>query len=81
MRASLAVALREYNGRASQYRHVFDAGVRIIFNYSEGLRDTREQCTVHTSNPAVELLHAVVIPPRLRLMNLVLAAGGIKLTS
>jgi NADH/NAD ratio-sensing transcriptional regulator Rex len=59
MRASLAVALREYNGRASQYRHVFDAGVRIIFNYSEGLLDVPSDVTVHTSNPAVELLHAL----------------------
>jgi NADH/NAD ratio-sensing transcriptional regulator Rex len=36
-----------------------DAGVRIIFNYSEGLLDVPSDVTVHTSNPAVELLHAV----------------------
>ena len=36
-----------------------DAGVRIIFNYSEGLLDVRSDVTVHTSNPAVELLHAL----------------------
>ena len=36
-----------------------DAGVRIIFNYSEGLLDVPSNVTVHTSNPAVELLHAL----------------------
>ena len=36
-----------------------DAGVRIIFNYSEGLLDVPSEVTVHTSNPAVELLHAL----------------------
>src|SRR5438874_10620291 len=32
-----------------------DAGVRIIFNYSEALLDVPHEVTVHTSNPAVEL--------------------------
>jgi redox-sensing transcriptional repressor len=36
-----------------------DTGVRIIFNYSEGLLDVPSDVTVHTSNPAVELLHAL----------------------
>jgi redox-sensing transcriptional repressor len=36
-----------------------DAGVRIIFNYSEALLDCPPDVTVHTSNPAVELLHAL----------------------
>jgi redox-sensing transcriptional repressor len=36
-----------------------DAGVRIIFNYSEALLDVPPDVTVHTSNPAVELLHAL----------------------
>jgi len=36
-----------------------DAGVRIVFNYSEGLLDVPPDVTVHTSNPAVELLHAL----------------------
>jgi redox-sensing transcriptional repressor len=36
-----------------------DAGVRIIFNYSEALLDVPTEVTVHTSNPAVELLHAL----------------------
>jgi redox-sensing transcriptional repressor len=36
-----------------------DAGVRIIFNYTEALLDMPPDVTVHTSNPAVELLHAL----------------------
>ena len=36
-----------------------EAGVRIIFNYSEALLDVPNDVTVHTSNPAVELLHAL----------------------
>jgi redox-sensing transcriptional repressor len=36
-----------------------EAGVRIIFNYSEALLDVPGDVTVHTSNPAVELLHAL----------------------
>jgi redox-sensing transcriptional repressor len=36
-----------------------EAGVRIIFNYSEALLDVPPEVTVHTSNPAVELLHAL----------------------
>src|SRR5436853_4867830 len=36
-----------------------DAGVRIIFNYSEALLHVPADVTVHTSNPAVELLHAL----------------------
>jgi redox-sensing transcriptional repressor len=36
-----------------------DAGVKIIFNYSEALLDVPPDVTVHTSNPAVELLHAL----------------------
>jgi redox-sensing transcriptional repressor len=36
-----------------------EAGVRIIFNYSEALLDMPPDVTVHTSNPAVELLHAL----------------------
>ena len=38
---------------------LIDAGVRIIFNYSEALLDCPPDVTVHTSNPAVELLHAL----------------------
>ncbi len=36
-----------------------EAGVRIIFNYSEALLNVPSDVTVHTSNPAVELLHAL----------------------
>ncbi len=35
------------------------AGVKIIFNYSEALLDVPADVAVHTSNPAVELLHAL----------------------
>ncbi len=35
------------------------AGVKIIFNYSESLLDVPAGVTVHTSNPAVDLLHAL----------------------
>jgi redox-sensing transcriptional repressor len=35
------------------------AGVQIIFNYSEALLETPGDVTVHTSNPAVELLYAL----------------------
>ncbi|MEX0674352.1 MAG: redox-sensing transcriptional repressor Rex [Gaiellaceae bacterium] len=35
------------------------AGVRIIINYSEALIDTPSDVVVHTSNPAVDLLHAL----------------------
>ena len=38
---------------------LIDAGVRIIFNYSEALLDLPPDVTVHTSNPAVDLLHAL----------------------
>jgi len=34
-------------------------GSRIIFNYSEALLETPADVTVHTSNPAVELLYAL----------------------
>jgi redox-sensing transcriptional repressor len=36
-----------------------DAGVKIVFNYSEALLDVPSDVTVHTSNPAVDLLHAL----------------------
>jgi redox-sensing transcriptional repressor len=36
-----------------------DAGVRIIFNYSEALLDVPGDVSVHTSNPAVDLLYAL----------------------
>jgi redox-sensing transcriptional repressor len=36
-----------------------DAGVRIIFNYSEALISVPPDVTVHTTNPAAELLYAL----------------------
>jgi len=36
-----------------------DAGVKIIFNYSEALVDVPPEVTVHTSSPAVDLLYAL----------------------
>jgi len=36
-----------------------DAGVRIIFNYSDALLQVPPDVTVHTSSPAVDLLHAL----------------------
>ena len=48
---------------ASEAQRVADdlvrAGVRILFNYSEALLDVPHDVQVHTSNPAVELLHAL----------------------
>jgi redox-sensing transcriptional repressor len=36
-----------------------DAGVKIIFNYSEALLQVTPEVTVHTSSPAVDLLYAL----------------------
>jgi redox-sensing transcriptional repressor len=36
-----------------------DAGVKVIFNYSEALLDVPPEVTVHTSSPAVDLLYAL----------------------
>ncbi len=36
-----------------------DAGVKILFNYSEALLDVPSDVQVHTSNPAVDLLYAL----------------------
>jgi redox-sensing transcriptional repressor len=66
----LADAVREKNiivgvlavpaGAAQQAANdLIGAGVRIIFNYSEALLETPSDVTVHTSNPAVELLYAL----------------------
>jgi redox-sensing transcriptional repressor len=35
------------------------AGVKILFNYSEALLDVPQDVAVHTSNPAVDLLYAL----------------------
>ncbi len=36
-----------------------EAGVRVIFNYSEQLLEVPPEVTVHTSSPAVDLLYAL----------------------
>ncbi len=38
---------------------LINAGTKIIFNYSEALLDVPADVTVHTSNPAVDLLYAL----------------------
>ena len=38
---------------------VADAGVKIIFNYSDALIHVAPEVTVHTSSPAVDLLYAL----------------------
>jgi redox-sensing transcriptional repressor len=36
-----------------------EAGIKIIFNYSEALLQVPPDVTVHTSSPAVDLLYAL----------------------
>jgi redox-sensing transcriptional repressor len=38
---------------------VVEAGVKIIFNYTDTLLDVPSEVTVHTTSPAVELLYAL----------------------
>ena len=38
---------------------VVEAGVKIIFNYTQALLDVPSDVTVHTTSPAVELLYAL----------------------
>jgi redox-sensing transcriptional repressor len=52
----LAVPATNAQGAADD---LVGAGVKILFNYSEALLDTPQDVVVHTSNPAVELLHAL----------------------
>jgi len=52
----LAVPTDAAQGLASE---LVEAGVRIIFNYSESLLDVPPEVTVHTSSPAVDLLYAL----------------------
>jgi len=42
-----------------QADRLVQAGVKIIFNYSEALLQVPPEVTVHTSSPAVDLLHAL----------------------
>jgi redox-sensing transcriptional repressor len=52
----LAVPTGAAQGLADQ---LVDAGVKIIFNYSEALLQVPPEVTVHTSSPAVDLLYAL----------------------
>jgi redox-sensing transcriptional repressor len=52
----LAVPAASAQGVAND---LVDAGVRIIFNYSEALISVPPDVTVHTTNPAAELLYAL----------------------
>jgi len=52
----LAVPNRAAQGLADQ---LVEAGVKIIFNYSEALLRVPPEVTVHTSSPAVDLLYAL----------------------
>ncbi len=57
----IVVAVLAVPGRAAQSLadELVDAGVRIIFNYSEALLSVPPEVVVHTSSPAVDLLHAL----------------------
>jgi redox-sensing transcriptional repressor len=52
----LAVPTQAAQGLANE---LVEAGVKIIFNYSESLLDVPPEVTVHTSSPAVDLLYAL----------------------
>ncbi|HTB71399.1 MAG TPA: hypothetical protein VK707_10490, partial [Solirubrobacteraceae bacterium] len=52
----LAVPTNAAQGLADE---LVDAGVKIIFNYSESLLMVPPEVTVHTSSPAVDLLYAL----------------------
>ncbi|KKK71439.1 hypothetical protein LCGC14_2913900 [marine sediment metagenome] len=52
----LAVPASAAQGAAND---LVDAGVRIIFNYSDALLRVPPDVTVHTSSPAVDLLYAL----------------------
>jgi redox-sensing transcriptional repressor len=57
----IVVAVLAVPGHAAQELadRLVDAGVRIIFNYSEALLQVPPEVTVHTSSPAVDLLYAL----------------------
>ena len=57
----IVVAVLAVPGDAAQELadRLVDAGVRIIFNYSEALLQVPPEVTVHTSSPAVDLLYAL----------------------
>jgi redox-sensing transcriptional repressor len=57
----IVVAVLAVPGSAAQALadELVDAGVKIIFNYSEALLQVPPDVTVHTSSPAVDLLYAL----------------------
>jgi redox-sensing transcriptional repressor len=57
----IVVAVLAVPGHAAQEMadRLVDAGVRIVFNYSEALLQVPPEVTVHTSSPAVDLLYAL----------------------
>jgi redox-sensing transcriptional repressor len=57
----IVVAVLALPGSAAQAvaDDLVDAGVKIIFNYSEALLQVPPDVTVHTSSPAVDLLYAL----------------------
>ena len=57
----IVVAVLAVPGHAAQALadQLVDAGVKIIFNYSEALLQVPPEVTVHTSSPAVDLLYAL----------------------
>jgi redox-sensing transcriptional repressor len=57
----IVVAVLAVPSRAAQAvaDELVDAGVKIIFNYSDALLQTPPEVTVHTSSPAVDLLYAL----------------------
>ncbi|MBI5311457.1 MAG: redox-sensing transcriptional repressor Rex [Actinobacteria bacterium] len=52
----IAVPARAAQGVAEM---LVEAGVTIIFNYSDALLEVPQEVTVHTSSPAVDLLYAL----------------------
>jgi redox-sensing transcriptional repressor len=57
----IVVAVLAVPGEAAQELadELVQAGVKIIFNYSEALLQVPPEVTVHTSSPAVDLLYAL----------------------
>jgi redox-sensing transcriptional repressor len=57
----VVVAILAVPGAAAQSLadELVEAGVKIIFNYSEALLTVPPEVTVHTSSPAVDLLYAL----------------------
>jgi redox-sensing transcriptional repressor len=58
---NIIVAVLAVPGEAAQQiaDDVVDAGVKIIFNYTDALLNVPSDVTVHTTSPAVELLYAL----------------------